>query len=84
MVKTENVIDKVVFTIPYVGYIGYFVRTPIGFTLLIVIPATLLITIEIRKIIKYQKQNNQKKQKKQIGFRLCQKVRVYYYEVVFF
>ena len=31
----------VVFTMPYVGYLGYFVGTPIGFILLIVIPASL-------------------------------------------
>lgn len=51
-VKKENVIGKVVLTIPYVGYLGYFVRTPIGFILLIVIPASLIIIMEIRKIIK--------------------------------
>lgn len=33
--------------IPYIGYVGYFVRTPIGFILLIAIPAILsrLITL---------------------------------------
>ncbi|MBE0512628.1 signal peptidase I [Candidatus Bathyarchaeota archaeon] len=51
-VKKENVIGKVTSTIPYIGYIGYFVRTPIGFILLIIIPATLLIIMEIRNIIK--------------------------------
>jgi len=55
-VEKENVIGKAIFTIPYIGYIGYFVRTPIGFILLIVIPATLLIIQETRNIIKYQKQ----------------------------
>jgi hypothetical protein len=60
-VKKENVIGKAVSTIPYLGYIGYFVRTPIGFILLIIIPATLLIIMEIRKIVKYQKQKQDKK-----------------------
>lgn len=60
-VKRENVIGKVIFTIPYIGYIGYFVRTPIGFILLIIIPATLLIIHEIIKIIKYQKQAQEEK-----------------------
>lgn len=50
--KKENVIGKLILTIPYIGYIGNFVRTPIGFILLIVIPATLLIIIEIRNITK--------------------------------
>ena len=60
-VKRENVIGKVTFTIPYSGYTGYFVRTPIGFILLIIIPATLLIINEIIKIIKYQKQTQKEK-----------------------
>ena len=51
-VKKENVIGKLVFTIPYFGYIGYFVRTPIGLILLIVLPASLIIILEIRNIIK--------------------------------
>lgn len=57
IVRKENVIGKVIFTIPYVGYIGYFVRTPIGFILLIVIPASLIIIIEIRNIIKELRKN---------------------------
>jgi len=40
-------------------YIGYFVRTPIGFILLIVIPATLIIIMEIRNIIKEVKKTKQ-------------------------
>ena len=55
-VGKENVIGKLIFIIPYIGYIGYFVKTPIGFTLLIIIPATLLIILEIRNIIKYRKE----------------------------
>jgi signal peptidase len=51
-VKKENVIGKLVFTIPFIGYIGYFVRTPIGFILLIILPASLIIILEIRNIIK--------------------------------
>jgi len=52
IVKKENVIGKAIFTIPFIGYIGYFVRTPTGFILLIVIPASLIILIEIRNIVK--------------------------------
>jgi signal peptidase len=57
-VKKENVIGKLVFTIPYIGYIGYFVRTPIGLILLIVLPASLIIIIEIRNVIKELKNKN--------------------------
>jgi len=35
--------------IPYIEYISYFVKTPIGFTLLIITPVTILINMEIRK-----------------------------------
>lgn len=58
-VKKENVIGKLILTIPYIGYIGYFVRTPIGFTLLIIIPATIIIIIEIRNIIKELKKKKE-------------------------
>ena len=58
IVKRENVIGKAIFTIPYIGYLGYFVRTPIGFILLIVIPASLIIITEIRNIIKELRKQN--------------------------
>jgi signal peptidase len=52
VVKKENVIGKVILTIPFIGYLGYFVRTPIGLILLIVLPASVIIIIEIRSMIK--------------------------------
>lgn len=58
--RKENVTGKAVSTIPYVGYIGYFVRTPIGFILLIIIPASLIIIMEIRNIIREVKKQNKK------------------------
>jgi signal peptidase len=58
-VKKENVIGKAIFTIPFIGYIGYFVRTPTGFILLIVIPASLIIIMEIRNIAKELKKQEQ-------------------------
>ena len=59
-VKKENVIGKVISIIPYVGYIGHFARTPIGFILLIIIPATLIIFMEIRNIMKEVKKKEEK------------------------
>jgi signal peptidase len=55
IVAKESVIGKVIAIIPYIGYLGYFVRTPIGFILLILIPASLIILMEIRNIIKETK-----------------------------
>ena len=63
IVKKENVIGKVIAVIPLLGYLGYFVKTPIGFALLIIIPATIIIILEIREIIKEttkRKQQNRK------------------------
>jgi signal peptidase len=59
IVKKENVIGKVILTVPFVGYLGYFVRTPIGFILLIIIPASIIIIIEIRNIMKELKKQKQ-------------------------
>jgi signal peptidase len=51
-VKKENIIGKVILTIPFIGYLGYFVRTPIGLILLIVLPASAIIIMEIRNTLK--------------------------------
>ena len=60
IVKKENVIGKVIAVIPLIGYVGYFVRTPIGFILLIIIPASAIIIMEIRNIAKELKKNKNK------------------------
>jgi signal peptidase len=64
IVKKENVIGKVIAIIPLIGYLGYFVRTPIGFILLILIPATILIIIEIKNIAKELKKQKAQPQPK--------------------
>ncbi len=50
LVKTEQVVGKVVFTIPFLGYFGHFVRTIPGFLIFILIPGILIIYSEIKKI----------------------------------
>jgi len=52
LVQKEDVIGKVEIVIPYFGYLASSVRTPLGFMILLFIPATLLIVFEIRNIIK--------------------------------
>ena len=59
IVKKEKVIGKAIFTVPFIGYLGYFVRTPLGFILLIVIPAGLIIIMEIRNIAKELRKQKQ-------------------------
>lgn len=50
IVKPENLIGKVVFDLPWLGYIAKFVKTGYGFGLLIGLPAAVLIATEIRSI----------------------------------
>lgn len=46
----ENIIGKVLVDVPYLGFIFDFARQPIGFALLIGIPALLIIIDEVEKI----------------------------------
>jgi signal peptidase len=46
----QDVLGKVLFAVPYMGHIGSFVRTPMGFALMILIPAVLIIFYEALKI----------------------------------
>jgi signal peptidase len=48
----QNVVGKVVITIPYLGYLPHFVKTPLGFILIIVIPGSLIILSESVSIYK--------------------------------
>ena len=55
IVQPEQVRGALLLTIPYYGYLIYFAGTPIGFVLMVIIPAILLIVNEIRKIIQLKK-----------------------------
>ena len=50
-VYESNVIGKVAFHMPYAGYVLDFARQPIGFTLMIGIPAAVIILDELIRII---------------------------------
>jgi len=52
IVKPQNLIGKVVFDLPWLGYIAKFVKTRYGFGLLIGLPATVLIVTEMRSIFR--------------------------------
>lgn len=49
-VAADSVVGRHVFTIPFMGYLGVFVRTSAGFILLILIPGILIIYSELKKI----------------------------------
>ena len=48
----KEVIGKVLFSIPWLGYIVDFVKKPMGLMLVIVIPAVIIVYDELRKIAK--------------------------------
>lgn len=62
-VKQENVLGKVVLSIPLFGYILVFIKTPLGFGLTIILPALLIIILEIVKIKRTVEENAVKKYK---------------------
>jgi len=51
-VSSENVIGKVLFSVPYFGYAVAAAKQPLGFALLIIVPAALIIIEEVGKIRK--------------------------------
>lgn len=50
-IKMSDIHGKVVFDVPYFGYVIDFVKKPIGMILVIVLPAIFIVYDEIRKII---------------------------------
>jgi signal peptidase I len=48
----DEIVGKVFFNIPFIGYLTNFIKTTQGFILLVVIPATILVYEELRKIKK--------------------------------
>ena len=49
-VSEREVVGKVLFSIPYLGYAVDFAQKPLGFALIILIPAVIIIGDEVRKI----------------------------------
>ena len=60
-VNREDVSGKVVVTVPYLGYVLDFARTPLGFILLVGVPAGAIILEEISKIAREVKLMRNKK-----------------------
>jgi len=48
----KDIEGKVLFSVPYLGYLVNFIKNPLGFILIIVAPAGIVIYEEIRKIYK--------------------------------
>ncbi len=52
LVPAKNVIGKVFFIIPYWGYLSDFVRTKLGYVLLVILPGLVFVSFEIRNVIR--------------------------------
>ena len=50
-VKNENVVGKVVLSVPFLGYGVDFAKKPYGFILLVIVPATIIVYEEIRSLL---------------------------------
>jgi signal peptidase I len=51
LVNTKNIIGMVRFNFPYLGYLAAFSKTPKGFILLVIVPATIIIYEELKSIL---------------------------------
>lgn len=64
IISADKIVGTVRFTLPFVGYIAAFAKTPKGFILLVIVPATIIIYEEIKglfsEILKKVKKNNLK------------------------
>ena len=54
-VVPSQILGIIVLSVPYLGYLISFIRTPIGIALFLVIPAAVLIISELLKVLKSQR-----------------------------
>lgn len=54
-IGVEQIIGKVVFTLPKMGFVIAYTRTPAGLILMVVVPVTIVLTDEIRKMAREKK-----------------------------
>jgi len=59
-IQKKDIIGKVLFDVPYIGYAVNFAKKPLGFGLIIIVPAALIIFDEIKNIFKEIKLKKQK------------------------
>lgn len=51
-IQKKDIIGKVLFSVPYVGYAVDFAKKPLGFGLIIIVPALLIIFDEVKNIFR--------------------------------
>ena len=62
-VQKKEILGKVLFDIPYLGYVVDFAKKPVGFALIIIIPAAIIIIDEAKKIYAEVKKKKKGKRK---------------------
>lgn len=50
-VKASDVVGEPVFRIPYLGYLIFFLRQPLGWLICVIVPAAWIVVDEIKKIV---------------------------------
>ena len=61
-VQERDILGKVLFSVPYVGYAVDFAKKPLGFGLIIIVPAAVIIFDEAKKIYEEVKKKKNKRE----------------------
>lgn len=61
LVPQKNILGKIIFFVPYVGYLIGFLKTPLGISTFIILPATMFIVFELWSIKKEIEKQAEKK-----------------------
>jgi signal peptidase len=64
-IRKDQIIGKVLFSVPYVGYILDTAKKPIGFAVLVGVPVSIIVFDEVRKIFKEVKKIKAKKREEE-------------------
>jgi signal peptidase len=60
-IRQNQIIGKMIFRVPFIGAVVNVAKTPIGFTLLIIVPAVIFIYEELKKIYREIRKSKTKK-----------------------
>jgi len=66
-IQKRDILGKVLLNVPYLGFAIDFAKKPIGFILIIGIPAAVIVSDEIKKIIKEIKKTKETKESNKTG-----------------
>jgi signal peptidase len=65
-IQKKDIIGKVLFSVPYIGYAVNFAKKPIGFGLIIIVPTALIIIDEVKNIFQEIKTKKQRETEEKI------------------